>query len=134
MNRLYRLLEHLKRAVDFEDVLLILLGAFLVFVLVPLFLIPKTGCSYRTSVLFGPLICLAAVTWEAVECRLVTSRSFLLFISALGDLKERSAIIAATRGKLESHLWFWSQLLRSIGPFAWAWVKRVALGSFRRIA
>ena len=51
----------------------------------------------------------------------------------IGDLQQRHDLIASTEGTLKADFWYWNQLLRSLGPFAWAWLKRIAVGPFGRI-
>ena len=53
--------------------------------------------------------------------------------SLLGDLQERSNIIAATAGEHKASVWYWRELLRSIPPLAWALLKKAALGPYRQI-
>jgi hypothetical protein len=43
-----------------------------------------------------------------------------------GDLEERRGRIAQVSGDRYAKFWYWSQVFRSIAPFAWAAFKRVS--------
>lgn len=89
----------------------------------------------RNAFLLGVLICLLRATLNAARGRLPFDRSLSvqMWEVVIGDLAERSLSMVETKGSLRARLWFWSQLLRSIPPVAWAHLKEIALGPFRRV-
>ena len=58
---------------------------------------------------------------------------FYLFLDAancdaiVGDLEERYPLIRSKFGKRRANFWYWTQAIRSVGPVAWAWAKRLLL-------
>jgi hypothetical protein len=58
---------------------------------------------------------------------------FYLFLDAqncdalVGDLEERFMLIGEKFGQRRANFWYWTQALRSVGPIAWAWVKKVSV-------
>ena len=44
----------------------------------------------------------------------------------IGDLEERYKLIQKKFGTLRANFWYWTQAVRSIGPIAWAWAKKLA--------
>lgn len=58
---------------------------------------------------------------------------FYLFLDAkncdalVGDLEERYKIIHQTFGARRANFSYWTQAIRSVGPIAWAWAKRMLL-------
>ena len=42
----------------------------------------------------------------------------------VGDLEERYRLIHKKFGSRRANFWFWTQVLRSLGPIAWAWTKK----------
>jgi hypothetical protein len=45
----------------------------------------------------------------------------------VGDLEARYKIIRKKFGKRRATFWYWTQAIRSVGPIAWAWVKKIAM-------
>ncbi len=45
----------------------------------------------------------------------------------VGDLEERYWLIPGKFGARRANLWYWTQAIRSVGPIAWAWAKKLAL-------
>jgi hypothetical protein len=56
---------------------------------------------------------------------------FYLFLDShncdaiVGDLEERYRLIRRKFGSHRANFWYWTQAIRSVGPIAWAWAKRV---------
>lgn len=45
----------------------------------------------------------------------------------VGDLDQRYKLIRKKFGKGKANFWYWSQALRSTGPIAWQWFKKLML-------
>ena len=45
----------------------------------------------------------------------------------VGDLQERYGIICRKFGKRHADFWYWIQAIRSVGPIAWAWGKKIVM-------
>ena len=45
----------------------------------------------------------------------------------VGDLEERYRLIRKKFGKRRADFWYWTQAMRSLGPVAWAWTKKVLI-------
>lgn len=45
----------------------------------------------------------------------------------VGDLKERYKLIHKTFGAGRANFWYWTQAIRSVGPIAWAWGRKVVM-------
>ena len=60
------------------------------------------------------------------------TRLLALFLSCeqydtvAGDLKERYAKVSLQISRRRATIWLWKQILTSLPPFAWAWLKRVS--------
>jgi hypothetical protein len=58
---------------------------------------------------------------------------FYLFLDAhtcdaiVGDLEERYRILLRKFGSRRANFWYWTQTIRSVGPIASAWIKKVML-------
>lgn len=58
---------------------------------------------------------------------------FYLFLDAkncdaiLGDLEERYRIIHRKFGVGRARFWYWTMAIRSVGPLAWAWMKKIVM-------
>lgn len=61
-----------------------------------------------------------------MECLLFLLDSNSDVEAVTGDLEERRTRIAKVSGIHHATLWYWSQVFRSIVPFAWAAFKRVS--------
>jgi hypothetical protein len=45
----------------------------------------------------------------------------------VGDLEERYKLIFQNFGKGRADFWYWSMAIRSTGPIAWAWFKKLVM-------
>jgi hypothetical protein len=45
----------------------------------------------------------------------------------VGDLEERCDLVRKKFGARRANFWYWTQAIRSVGPIAWAWVKKAAV-------
>jgi hypothetical protein len=45
----------------------------------------------------------------------------------VGDLEERYKLIHKRFGRRRANFWYWTQVLTSVGPIAWAWAKKVIM-------
>jgi hypothetical protein len=60
--------------------------------------------------------------------------AFLLYLfydakncdALVGDLEERHKIIRKKFGARRANFWYWTQVIRSVSPIAWVWVKKIA--------
>jgi hypothetical protein len=71
---------------------------------------------------------------QKAQNRLPDRAEFLLYLflskkdseAVAGDLEERWRKIKKKFGNGRANFWYWTQVIRSIGPFAWAAMKRVS--------
>jgi hypothetical protein len=58
---------------------------------------------------------------------------FYVFMTAencdaiVGDLEERYQLIHKKFGPGKANFWYWTQAIRSVGPIAWAWMRKVVM-------
>ena len=45
----------------------------------------------------------------------------------VGDLEERYKLVHKKFGARRANFWYWTQAMRSVGPIAWAWVKKIVM-------
>lgn len=70
---------------------------------------------------------------QPVEPPSSTQYLFYFFLDAktcdalVGDLEERYKLILKKFGKHHANFWYWSQAIRSTGPIAWQWFKKLVM-------
>jgi hypothetical protein len=47
--------------------------------------------------------------------------------AVVGDLEERYKLIFGKFGKNKADLWYWKETIRTIGPIAWSWFKKLVM-------
>jgi hypothetical protein len=97
------------------------------------------GSGMLNGVLAGIFSALVGTLWQAGrrrKCRrppLSAEYLFYLFLdhqhcdALVGDLEERYKLIHKKFGRRRADLWYWTQMVASLGPIVWAWAKNVVM-------
>jgi hypothetical protein len=93
------------------------------------------GCSVASIFIASKLVKVLTAYGGSIKGRppLNAHYLFYLFLDAqncdalVGDLEERYRLIRKKFGQRRANFWYWTQAIRSVGPIAWAWMKKVAL-------